>query len=305
MATTLTGANSFLLKAELKRRTNAFVSEFSDMALERYDGEAITPEKVAEIIQALPFLTAKRMVVLRNVSRNKLVAEKLLEVMGDIPESTELILVEDSPDKRTSFYKNLQKNTDLLEFKELDELGLAQWAQQLAKDNNGQLNREDALYLVRRVGVNQLLVASEVRKLLSYDPIISRQTIDLLTEPTPQSSVFDLLDAAMSGNNQKTVALYQEQRQQKVEPMAIMGMFAWQLHILALVKAAGSRSAGEIASQAKVSPYVVGKTQRLAQHSSLTQIKQWIHRAAQLDVRLKRQSIDGDEAMMTFLTSLH
>ncbi len=275
------------------------------MALERYDGESITPEKVPEIIQALPFLTAKRMVVLRNASRNKLVAEKLLETMNDLSDTTELILVEDTPDKRTSFYKALQKSSDLMEFKELDEHGLAQWAQQLAKENDGQLNREDALYLVRRVGVNQLLVASEVSKLLSYDQTINRQTIDILTEPTPQSSVFDLLDAAMSGNNQKTVALYQEQRQQKVEPMAIMGMFAWQLHILALVKAAGSRNSGEIASQAKVSPYVVGKTQRLAQHSGLAQIKQWIHRAAQLDVRLKRQSIDGDEAMMTFLTSLH
>ncbi len=305
MIATLTGANSFLLKAELKKRTTAFVAEYSDMALERYDGEVITPEKVPEIIQALPFLTAKRMVVLRNVSRNKLVAEQLLETIGEMPDTTELILVEDAPDKRTSFYKTLQKSSDLMEFKELDELGLAQWAQQLVKENNGQLNREDALYLVRRVGANQLLVASEVRKLLSYDQTINRQTIDLLTEPTPQSSVFDLLDAAMSGNDQKTVALYHEQRQQKVEPMAIMGMFAWQLHILALVKAAGSRNSSEIASQAKVSPYVVGKTQKLAQHSSLAQIKQWIHRAAQLDVRLKRQSIDGDEAMMTFLTSLH
>jgi DNA polymerase III delta subunit len=83
-----------------------------------------------------------------------------------------------------------------------------------------------------------------------------------------------------------------------------MGMLAWQLHIFALVKTAGERNPSAIASEAKVSPYVVSKTQNVARRCTLQQVKDWVHQASLLDVRLKRQPIDADEAMINYLLSL-
>src|SRR5690606_21428745 len=114
----------------------------------------------------------------------------------------------------------------------------------------GSLSVADARYLVSRVGQNQLQLSSELQKLLDYQPAVNRQTIDLLTEPTPQSSIFDLLAAAFDGQAKRVLQLYHEQRQQKVEPLNILALAAWQLHILALIKTAGERSPQQIASQA-------------------------------------------------------
>jgi len=244
------------------------------------------------------------MIIFRQPSAQKIVQEALEQLLDSVTDTTDLVIVEPKVDKRTSYYKALQKKTDFREFKELDERQLAQWLVNQAKLDHGNLSSADALYLVRRVGANQLLLANEVQKLLSFQSDITRQTIDELTEPTPQSSVFDLLDAALNGNRQKTVELYHEQRQQKVEPLAIMGMLAWQLHILALVKAAGERSAGAIASEGKVNPYVVSKTQQVARNCSLGQVKRWVQNAARLDVRLKSQPIDADEAVINYLLQL-
>ncbi len=304
MIITLTGTNDFMLRQALQQLRGDFVKEYTDMGLEQYDGQDVDPKQLPSILQALPFLVARRMIIFRQPSAQKVVQEAFEQLLDSVSDATDLIIVEPKLDKRTSYYKALQKQTDFREFKELDEHQLAQWLVARAKAQEGSLSSADATYLVRRVGANQLLLSNEVQKLLSYQPQVTRQTIDELTEPNPQSSVFDLVDAALAGNKKRTVALYHEQRQQKVEPMAIMGMLAWQLHILALVKTAGERSPSAIASQAKVSPYVVSKTQNVARNCTLTDVKTWIHQASLLDIRLKRQPIDADEAMINYLLSL-
>jgi DNA polymerase-3 subunit delta len=304
MIITLTGTNDFMLREALRKLRDDFVKEYTDMGLENYDGQDVDAKQLPSILQALPFLVARRMILFRQPSAQKSIQDALEQLLGTVSDATDLIIIEPKLDKRTSYYKALKKVTDFREFNSLDERSLAQWLTEQVKAQGGKLSSSDATYLVQRVGANQLLLSNEVQKLLSYQPQITRQTIDELTEPTPQSSVFDLVDAALAGNHKKTVALYHEQRQQKVEPMAIMGMLAWQLHILALVKTAGERSPGAIASEAKVSPYVVSKTQAVARNCGLTDVREWIHQAALLDVRLKRQPIDADEAMINFLLSL-
>lgn len=304
MLVTLTGNNAYALQQELRRLTAAFVAEHTDMGLEKFDGEELDPKRLPSIVQALPFLAAKRMVVLRAPSAQKAVAEGLEKLLGDVPDTTDLIIIEPSLDKRTSYYKALQKKTELRVFAELDERALATWLVGQAKATGAKLSTADASYLVHRVGTNQAMLANELAKLISYNPAISRATIDDMTDPMPQSSVFDLLDAALAGNTPKVLGLYREQRQQKVEPLAILAMLAWQLHILAVIKAAGPRSPQDIASQAKISPYVVRKSSTAARNLSLPHLKQLVSDAYRLDLRLKSQPIDPDDALQQFLISL-
>ena len=109
------------------------------------------------------------------------------------------------------------------------------------------MKSNDARYLVERVGTNQQLLANEIEKLALYDKDISKESIDLLTEETPQSTIFELLEAAFAGNHRKVQTLYAEQRAMKVEPPQIIALLAWQLHILAIIKTAGDRTPETIA----------------------------------------------------------
>lgn len=304
MIITLSGDNDFALRDALRELRTAFVAEYTDMGLEQYDGAELDPKQVPSIMQALPFLAAKRMVIIKNPSAQKALQEALENVFDAVPDTTDLIIIEQRPDKRTSYYKALQKQTDFRAFKALDERGLAQWLTTEAKNQQGSLSTSDANYLVQRVGANQLLLSNELQKLLSYQSTITRATIDELTERAPQSSIFDLLDAALAGNHKKVLQLYHEQRQQKVEPLAIMAMLAWQLHVLALIKTAGDRNPGDIAAEAKISPFVVRKSMTVAQRCTLEQLKQWIADATHLDIRLKSQPIDADDALQEYLLSL-
>jgi len=304
MIVTLTGENSFGLSAELRRLADDFVRDHGDLALERLDGQEADFERLRESLASLPFLAARKLAVLRVPSANKQFVEKFEQLFAEIPETTDVILVEPKLDKRLSYYKFLKQKTDFRDFPELDQSGLARYLVEAAKASGGTLSPGDARYLVERSGTSQQLLAGELEKLLLYDANITRRTIDLLTEPTPQSTVFQLLEAAFAGHSKTALKLYAEQRAQKVEPPQIIAMLVWQLHALAVIKTAAGRSAEAIASEAKLNPFVVRKSQSIARGLSLPDLKQLIADLLKIDLGSKRTPIDLDEALQHYLLKL-
>lgn len=305
MVTTLTGSNSYSLRAELDRRIADFVKDHTDMGLEKLDGEESEYSRLVDAIQNLPFLADKKLIVLRNPGGNKEFAEKFEALLDTIPETNDVLIYEPKLDKRSAYAKLLQKKTDFKIFEELGERELPAWLVTEARARGGKLSQGDALYLVNRVGANQQLLTNELDKLLNYQTDITRNVIDLLTEQAPQSTIFQLLDAAFAGNTKKAMELYQDQRAQRVEPQAIIPMLAWQLQILAIVKTAGNKPVDEIAREAKLNPFVVRKSASIVNTLTLARLKELIHDLRELDVKLKSITIDADEALKLYLLELN
>lgn len=291
-------------KAELKELVGGFVAEHGDMAVERYDGDQADAARMRESVGSLPFLTARKLVVLDEPGKQKAFAEHIEDILREAAETTDLVIVEPKLDKRLAYYKTLKKLTDFREFNDLDAQGLVRWAVEYAKGKGGSISPTDARFLIDRVGPNQQLLSAELDKLLAYDPKITRVSIEALTESAPQSTVFELLDAALAGKTKQAMELYREQRSLRVEPQAIIGMLAWQMHILTLVKTAGSRSVDQIAKEAKLNPYVVRKTQGLARARTLEQVRAMVKDLLDLDASLKTKTIDADEALQLYLLKL-
>lgn len=304
MIVTLTGTNDFARTAMLQKLVAAFVAEHTDMGLERLDGAEHDTARMRESVSSLPFLTARKMIVLRDPSKQKAFAEQIADVLKGIADTTDLVIVEPKLDKRLTYYKTLKKETDFRELNDLDPGGLGRWAGEYVAAHGGSLSVPDARLLIDRVGPNQQLLQQELDKLLAYDAQISRSSIELLTEPTPQSTVFELVDAASAGRTQRAFELYREQRALKIEPQAIIALLAWQLHVLAVIKTAGPRSAEDIARQAKLNPFVVRKSQALARSLTLVSLKTKIAELLQLDINLKTKGMDADEALQLYLLTL-
>lgn len=280
------------------------MAEHGDLALERLDGSEAEPERLQEALTSLPFLAARKLVIIRDGAGNKAFAEQAPELLKAVPETTDVVLVEPKLDKRSSYYKYLKAHTDFLECKQLDAGGLASRLVAAAKEQGGSLSSSDARYLIDRVGSDQQLLMSELEKLVLYDPDVSRHSIDLLTEPAPQSTIFQLLDAAFAGNRKHALALYREQRALKVEPQQIVAMLGWQLHVLALLKTAGDRTPDEVAKAAKVSPYTVKKSVTIARRLTRARLTGLIDRLVSIDQGSKRGKLDLDEALQNYILLL-
>lgn len=304
MITTLTGENEVERTAALRKTVELFREQHSDMAVERLDGEEASYERMLGAAQSLPFLAARKLVVLRTPGANKEFAEKFAEFTTEVSDTNDVLIVEPKLDKRLSYYKQLKKLTNFKDYAVLDANGLVRFATAYVQEQGGTITAADARYLVERIGVDQSMLQHELDKLFSYDAVVSRKTIELLTEKSPQSSVFDLLEAAFSGKTARMLALYDEQRALKVEPQQIVAMLVWQLHVLALALTAKGRAADEIAREAKLNPYVVRKTQGLARTLPLHRLREQIASLRELDVRMKTEGIIPDEAVRYYLLSV-
>lgn len=191
--------------------------------------------------------------------------------------------------------------TDCREFAHLDVQELSTWAVEYATSQQGVLTRQDAQYLVERVGTNQQLVGQEIDKLLLYNPEITKSSIDALTEYTPQSSIFAMLEAAFGGDIKNALKLYEEQRAQGMEPQAILGMIAWQLHILVLVKTGQDKDPAEIASAAKLNPFVVRKSLAVTRRMSFADLSDLLELATNTDYKLKTSKMNANAAVSALL----
>ncbi|MEK7096215.1 MAG: DNA polymerase III subunit delta [Patescibacteria group bacterium] len=304
MIVTLTGNNSFALRRRLDELTSRFVKEYGELALEKFDGEENEAQAITEGLQSLPFLAQKKLVVVRSGGANKEFVEVTEQIISSIGDTTDVIFLEPQIDKRTAYFKVLKTKTQFEEFNELDPQSLTKWLVEETKTEGGQLNLSDANYLVERVGTNQNLLSSELNKLLIYKSEITRQNIDLLTEPTPQSKVFDLLDAAFAGRKEQALRLYDDQRAQKVEPQAILAMIAWQLQQIAITKMAGNRTITEVSRDSSMKEYPLKKAKNLADKLSEDDLKKMISEALDIDWRGKTTSLDLDEALKNYIISL-
>lgn len=304
MILTLTGENTLLLQDTLKQITGSFVAEYTDLGLEKVDASYASLERIKESIQVLPFLVPKRMVILESPSANKDLSAYIDILLDNTPETTDLIFVEAKFDKRSVLYKTLKKRTDFREFNELQESQLVSWLTSYAKEQGGSLSSNDARLLVARAGSNQLKLKHELDKLLGYASVITKQVIESLVVASPQSTTFDLLDAVMSGRTKRAFELYADQRRQRVEPQAILALLGWQLHALALVKAAGDRPIDQVARDSKMNPYVLRKASLLTRRLTMTTIKELVAATTDLDQKLKRESIDADEALQNLLLGM-
>ena len=303
MIVTLAGNSSFELRRQLDELVSKFVAQQSELALERIEAGNLPSQDIIDAVQSLPFLAERKMVVVRDLAGNKAAAEAVEQIIDATENTTDLIFYEPATDKRTVYYKTLKQKTQLETYDELLPQELPKWLVGEAIKAGAELSIGDASHLVERVGPDQALLASELKKLIIYEPKISRQSIDLLTDQAPQGKIFDLLDAAFGGNKKRALKLYEEQRAQRVEPQAILAMLAWQLQLLALAKHAKSRNPSEIAKDTGMSPYPLTKAKNLANKIDNNELNKMVNQALDIDWRSKSTGLDLDEALKTYITT--
>ena len=304
MIITLTGNNAFALKQALSKYVDTFVDKYGGLSVQQLDAEETDFEHIFDALTTLSMFTEAKLVVVRNIATNRELMDSLENLVSQVPDSTTVIFVAAKLDKRQKTYKFLQQKTSFEEFTEQAVPNMPQWIIETASQLGGHIDQATARYLVEQLGTNQTKLHNELAKLVTYDKAISRQTIDLLCEPLPQSTIFQLLDAAFGGHAQRAITLYQDQRRQRVEPHTIIGMIAWQLHILALIKAAKNVRPDQLANEAKLNTFVVKKSVAIAAKMTNTQLARCIRQTLELDIQLKTAGGNVDDAMQHYLLAL-
>jgi len=245
----LHGAESILMRRALDQLIEASGVAADDMEMETIVGDAMPPKEWVATAGTVPFLAERRVVIVRNVGRAD-AKELNVESLKGLPDTALLILVgdeeagaDDRKSKSETNIKNFAKvvkdaKGGVYEFK-ADAKAAAGFVKVEVEKLGKSISTSAASLLVEMTGGSAGRALQEIEKLVIYtsgDRISEREIKDVVV-PSREWNVFNLIDAAISGN--VGAALRQLQtvltNKSKVEDLAfanIFPLFARQFRLL-------------------------------------------------------------------------
>lgn len=288
------GDDSFSLREELKRWKRAFVEKYGDSDLEEWEGEEVELEKLKSSLLAVPFLSEKRLIIIKNLlsSQKAESLKDLLPLFEKIPESTVLVLVEfEEPDKRTTVFKTLSSLASLRLFKKLEGAELNRWIQKRAEQHEGHLSWECATYLENVVGANLTDLDQELQKLCLFaaGEEITLEMIDDVCGRKMDQSIFKLTDQVARKDFAGALQTLEDLTNQGEEAGFIFSMIVRQFRLMLEMKALSEEGHPPIAIARKMElhPFVVSSTLRFAKLFTYDQLKSALRAFLEIDERLK------------------
>lgn len=279
----LAGENSF----EIEREVARLIAHF-DGDIVKVDGEALELSQLPDLIMGMSLFMPRRLVIIKNLSENKILWTQLGGWLEKLADTTDLVLVEPKPDKRTKTYKELQKLAEIKEYKAWTERDTAQaekWLLEEAERLGATLDKKSAQALLARVGLDQWQLYHALQKLALLDEVTPEIIQDII-EPTLSENVFLVFEAALKGDKKRVASMLQTLRLSE-DPYRLFGLITNQAFYVLVLSLAG-KSSGEVAKDLAVHPFVLSKLAPLVKTRTKEEVK-----------TIVRAMIEADEAMKT------
>ena len=271
------GAETYLVEQYARLVAKHTVEEgFDAFNLQRFDGQTVSAEELEAAVEALPLMSDRKCVTVRDLDPCGSESERLLRIIGALPDTCVLVLwqVTAQPDKRKNAWKELlsiaEKQGVCMQFARKDINDTAKILAGGAKRRGCRLDVADARYLAEQVGNDLNLLIGELDKLcaLANGGEINKKMIDAACPKNLEAKVFDLSKAILYRRRQEAFDLLYQLRVQREEPVAVLGVLSSAYADLYRAKAA--QTAGE-------------QAERLAGHYKSYKSKEWKLRNAARD----------------------
>lgn len=289
----MSGEDRFTLQEEVKRWKNAFVEKFGDSDLEELDGELVDLETLSRALRAAPFLSEKRLVVLKNFLTSKKAEEAnaLLPTLEQLPDTTFLLMIEAEPDKRTSIFKAVTQMATQRLFIKPKGAQLSTWVLRRVEALGAKIDTATASYLVSWVGDDLSALMNEVQKLALYaqGQAVTVPMIDLLVSNQVEQSIFNLTDQLSKKDYAAVLATIDSLQKQGEEAAFLFAMITRQFRLLLEMKALSEegKDQTQIARTMGVHPFVVQNTLRFSKNFTHGELRESLEQLLHLDERLK------------------
>lgn len=193
------GQETFLIEEQLSS-IRATLGENASMNYAPFNAdEGVTIEEIINLCNTLPFLSDKRLIVVRNI--HKLSAKNMDPVIryAENPSDfTTLIMTIEGQKEDKKILKHFETKADVVRFDPLKGPGLIDWIQQRVKLYNKKMDKDAAFLLADITGSNTWYIASELEKLALYAgsrPTITLADVEFLVMRSNEPSIFAFMDS--------------------------------------------------------------------------------------------------------------
>ncbi|GAB4440267.1 MAG: DNA polymerase III subunit delta [Anaerolineae bacterium] len=296
------------LRARLAAGADPTTAEMNTTLL---DGREATLAEVRGACETMPFLAARRLVIVEGMLANARseVVQALADYLPTLPPWARLVFVEP---------KRLPDSHALVKLARTHESGFERafdppsnavgWIRKRAAQYGAEITPRAAATLAELVGEDLHAAASELDKLATY--VDGARAIDVddvarLTPYVPEANIFEMVDAVVRGDATGAVARM-HRLMDEGDPLGLLGMIVRQFRLLIMAKAyldAGYAPDG-LAEALDVHPYAARKLPAQARNFSMETLEAIYRRLLDYDVQIKTGRIKPELALDLLVATL-
>jgi len=279
-----------------------------------WSSSAGDPEALLEMIRTPPFLSQKRMVIIRNSGLfagrspdNIDITNKYMALFSDIPDFCCLIFLEEKVDKRKKvLLEAASGNGMLVQVDKQSTDALCKWVGSSLRQKNIRITMEAINSLVDRTEGSMRVLGNEIQKITLYcaGAGLSDVTIDeieLICIPDIRGSIFQMTDAIGMRNVGRALTVLDTLISMKEPVPKIRFMLARHLRQLICAKELGAPE--RIMIVLKVVPFVARNLSAQARSFQMNELTGLYEACASSDFAVKTGQIDDRLSMETLLVS--
>lgn len=286
------GAESFLRKQYKERLKKALAPDDDSMNYSYFEGKDISAGEVIDLAETMPFLSDKRSIIIENSPFFKSEGEKIAEYLNAVPDTTYLVFVEESVDKRSKLYKAIAKNGCVVEAAGLSEDKIITWILGILKKDNKKITQNTMHYLLGKIGTDMENIRSEVEKLICYcydRDVITNEDIDAVCTTQISNQIFEMLDAMANKRQKVALQLYYNLLALKEPPMRILFLIGRQFNLLLQARLLKQKGYGDraIAEKIGVPPFAATKYLNQAGKFKMADLRQAVAECVEADEAVK------------------
>lgn len=283
----LIGEETLLVDRALKKLLGELVpSETRDFNFDRFEGAEVQARRLLEITETLPVFASHRVILVVNAQEIRKSEGELLEpCLSRLPETTHLILIAETIDRRLGFWKTVLESAKVRQFKSLTPREVPQWITEESRGAGYGIAHEAARWVGDAVGTDLVLLQSTLQKVflsVGKKREISLPDVEACVGGISWKSVFDLTDAVGRRDLSKALVLFQSMFSVGESPIALLAILA--RHFRILIRVREGQTDG-------VPPYFLGDYQRQAGQFSSKRLQEKMEKIFLTDWSLKSSAL--------------
>ena len=303
-------------------RADAEADELSDVNTTVLNGVSVGLDELEAAWSTIPFMADKRTVVVRGLlarmeqrrggsARSRRADGEWADIgerLAHVPESTELIFVDEAVNRSNQLLRAIRPLAQVHEFRLPSVREMPGWVRQRANRLNAAIEPSAISALVDAIGNDTRLVDMELRKLALYrsGETIRRQDVEAMVSYVKEANIFAAVDAALEGRAGIALRLVHQLLDAGRPPTYVITMLARQVRFLIVakdLKARGFRQ-DEIGQRLSIRGYPLTKTMQQEGRFSAERLVTIHRRLLEADLSIKTGAADEEMALDTLIIAL-
>lgn len=201
-----TGENVYALEIEYRRWREEFARKHGVDNITVHDAKTQTIGMIIDELRSMPFLSTKRLMVLRGIPR--LSADEMDELVDSLHEDCVLLFIEAKPDKRLGGIKRLLEKAKVQDFPALSGASLSRWINDRSSALGVRLTPCALKALVTHVGADQLALDTELQRMAAYDSAdaVDERMVEQFTASIDEGIIWRVTDLLLIGKKEDALA---------------------------------------------------------------------------------------------------